>query len=295
MEVLVVELARGLGLGGRSRPARSVRTSRPIEHHSLETSTFGIGEDTVHLARQDGKPVLVAVGAPRPQRSRDAALRPPPRSALRLPSERCRAADETELDAAMTRYARGDQSAFRTLHRALHPRVFAYFVCQSRSREAAGDLTQETWLRIHRGRSTFARGSAALPWVYAIARNVHRDHLRSMRIRADKLVSGDSSPEPADLGGPDAEAEAIAAQTADVVERVLAGLPASQREAYVLLRREGLRVEEAAAALGTTATAVKLRAFRACEALRTEIELSSPKRGQRRSSPRERGHLPGCS
>jgi RNA polymerase sigma-70 factor (ECF subfamily) len=189
----------------------------------------------------------------------------------------------------MTRYARGDGSAFRALHRALYPRVFAYFVRQGRSRDAAFDLAQETWLRVHRGRSTFARGGAALPWVYAIARNVNCDHLRAVRLRPDELLPGDAGPEPADLGGPDGEAEAIAAQTADVVERVLAGLPASQREAFVLLRREGLDVQEAAVALGTTATAVKLRAFRACEALRAELGASSLKRRQRRSSPEERG------
>jgi len=44
-----------------------------------------------------------------------------------------------------------------------------------------------------------------------------------------------------------------------------------KREAFVLLRYEGLSVQEAADVLGSTPTAVKLRAFRAYEALRAAL------------------------
>ena len=57
-----------------------------------------------------------------------------------------------------------------------------------------------------------------------------------------------------------------------MVERVLARLPPAQREAFVLIRYEGLSVQDAAAVLGATPTAVKLRAFRAYEALRAELD-----------------------
>jgi RNA polymerase sigma-70 factor (ECF subfamily) len=42
----------------------------------------------------------------------------------------------------------------------------------------------------------------------------------------------------------------------------------AQREAFVLLRFEGLSVADAAQVLGTTESSVKARAFRAYEALR---------------------------
>jgi RNA polymerase sigma-70 factor (ECF subfamily) len=70
----------------------------------------------------------------------------------------------------------------------------------------------------------------------------------------------------------DGESSAIANEAARVVEAVLARLPSAQREAFILVRYEGLRVEDAAAVLGTTPTAVKLRAFRAYEALRAALE-----------------------
>ena len=51
----------------------------------------------------------------------------------------------------------------------------------------------------------------------------------------------------------------------------LARLPESQREAFNLIRQEGLSLAEAAAVLGTTVSAVKLRAHRAYEFLRLAL------------------------
>ncbi|MGK4004023.1 RNA polymerase sigma factor [Sorangium sp. So ce1036] len=179
--------------------------------------------------------------------------------------------DELALNAAMDRYACGDAGAFPELHRALHARLLAYLVRMCSSATLAGDLTQETFLRMHRARSTFASGGAVLPWAYAIARNVYLDHARAQRHRSAERLPSDPGAEPPDTRGADAEAVAMASQTARAVERVLSSLPAAQREAFILLRYEGLSVQDAAAILGATPSAVKLRAFRAYEALRAEL------------------------
>jgi RNA polymerase sigma-70 factor (ECF subfamily) len=180
--------------------------------------------------------------------------------------------DEETLNAAMDRYACGDPTAFPILHRALYPRLLAYLTRMSGSSGMADDLAQETFLRLHRARATFVAGGAVLPWVYAIARNVHIDHTRSARLRSTERLPSDPGPDPAYAQRADAESAAIAAQTARAVERVLARIPAAQRDAFVLLRYEGLSVQDAAAVLGATPTAVKLRAFRAYEALRAELD-----------------------
>ncbi|KYF55948.1 RNA polymerase subunit sigma [Sorangium cellulosum] len=180
--------------------------------------------------------------------------------------------DELALNAAMDRYACGDARAFPELHRALHGRLLAYLTRMCSSATLAGDLTQETFLRVHRARSTFAPGGAVTPWAYSIARNVYLDHARAQRHRSAERLPSDPGAEPPDPRGADAEAVAVASQTARAVERVLSSLPAAQREAFVLLRYEGLSVHDAAAILGATPTAVKLRAFRAYEALRAELE-----------------------
>jgi RNA polymerase sigma-70 factor (ECF subfamily) len=180
--------------------------------------------------------------------------------------------DESALNDAMDRYACGDVQGFAMLHRALFPRLLAYLTRMSGSATIADDLVQETFLRMHRARATFAAGGAVLPWMYAIARNVHIDHSRSRKLRDTERLPTDPGPEAIDLRSGDGEATAIAAEAARVVERVLARLPSSQRDAFVLLRYEGLSVQDAAAILGATPTAVKLRAFRAYEALRAALE-----------------------
>jgi RNA polymerase sigma-70 factor (ECF subfamily) len=179
--------------------------------------------------------------------------------------------DEAALNRAMDRYASGDGTAFTILHEALHPRLLAYLTRMSGSPTNAADLVQETFLRMHRARATFAAGGAVLPWAYAIARNVALDHARAAKLRETERLPSDPGLELADRAG-DAEAEAIAAQAASTVTRVLATLPATQRDAFILLRYEGLSVQDAAAVLGATPTAVKLRAFRAYEALRAALD-----------------------
>jgi RNA polymerase sigma-70 factor (ECF subfamily) len=138
------------------------------------------------------------------------------------------------------------------------------------SAHVADDLVQETFLRMHRARATFATGASVVPWMYTIARNVLIDHARASRSRrTEEMPEGDAF-EPVDTSA-DTESSAVANQAARIVERVLARLPASQREAFVLLRYESLSVQDAANVLGATPAAVKLRAFRAYEALRAEL------------------------
>ena len=177
--------------------------------------------------------------------------------------------DEETLNRAMDRYACGEQAAFALVHRALYPRLVAFLARMTGSSALADDLVQETFLRMHRARATFAAGAAVLPWAYAIARNVHLDHARASKLRRTERLPSDPGAEP--RASEDAEADAVAREAARRVERVLASLPAAQRDAFVLLRYEGLSVQDAAAVLGATPTAVKLRAFRAYEALRAEL------------------------
>jgi RNA polymerase sigma-70 factor (ECF subfamily) len=55
------------------------------------------------------------------------------------------------------------------------------------------------------------------------------------------------------------------------LDEALAKLPASQREAFEMLKLEGLTVEAAAERAGTTPGALKVRAHRAYKALRAML------------------------
>jgi len=190
------------------------------------------------------------------------------------------AQDSSLLDAAMDRYASGEDAAFQTLYRLGAPRVRGFLVRLSGDPSLADDLTQEAFLRVHRARGSFEPGAAALPWVFAIARNVFLDHAR--RPKVHRLVaSSQGQPPPEREAAPDTQGEevAIAHEMLGIVRRTLAALPVLQREAFILLRFEGMSVRDAAQVLGATEGAVKIRAFRAYEALRDALAHDDSKPG----------------
>jgi RNA polymerase sigma-70 factor (ECF subfamily) len=165
--------------------------------------------------------------------------------------------------AAMDRYASGEDAAFAELYDALAPRLYAFALRMARQPARADDLVQQTFLQMHCARRHFVRGADVLPWAFAIARRLFIDITR----RGRREVLGAEGPEPQARGdAPDQIAEAH--ELAQRMERALETMPALQREAYELVRRDGLSTAQAAEVLGTTPNAVKLRAHRAYEVLR---------------------------
>jgi|SRR6188768_1138564 len=187
---------------------------------------------------------------------------------LAAPSAAPRSGDE-QANAAMERYAQGDESAFASVYDSVAPRVHAYLIRQTRDPAVADDLLQQTLLQIHRKRGTYVAGLPVLPWAFAIARRLYIDECR--RRKTDALWSA------RDLGEDDRrsyalpEDEVATRQAARVLAAELARMPGNQRVAFELLKVDGLSQQEAAQALGTTVSAVKLRAFRAYSSLRAAL------------------------
>lgn len=186
-------------------------------------------------------------------------------------------ADEnlSPLDRAMARFAAGEDAALGDVYDLGAPAVFTFLMKLCRDRPLAEDLTQETFLRIHRARGLYRPGAAVLPWAYTIARHLFLDN-----VRARRPESSTSNPWPHDVDasptatrewrapGPSAEEMLADAELEHVLDDALARLPEAQSSAFRLLKGEGLSVAEVAAVMGTTQGAVKLRAHRAYQALR---------------------------
>ena len=172
-------------------------------------------------------------------------------------------------DAAMGKYAQGDSSAFLDLYDALAPQLFRLLVRLSRNPTLAEDLVQQTFLQMHDARGRFLPGSPVKPWAFAIARRLFIDVMRRQGREVVVRDADNQLPEPIEPvhAGDWHEAR----QTADRAERQLLRLPEQQREAYLLVKTEGLSLAEAASVLGTTVAAVKLRVHRAVVALRSAL------------------------
>ncbi|HVU01391.1 MAG TPA: RNA polymerase sigma factor [Polyangiaceae bacterium] len=178
-------------------------------------------------------------------------------------------------DAAMDRYAAGEASAFAIVYDEVAPRVLRFVRRQIRDAALAEEIVQETFSCMHRARGTFIPGSRVLPWAFAIARRLTIDEHRRGRRNVLRRAASVDDFEALSADAPADEvfaARQLAAELADG----LSALPPAQRRSFELLRLEGLSHAEAAEVLGTSVTAVKLRAHRAYVALRARL---SPKSG----------------
>jgi RNA polymerase sigma-70 factor (ECF subfamily) len=178
------------------------------------------------------------------------------------------------LDAAMDRFACGDDTAFAELYRLGAPQVHRFLIRLGNDAALADDLTQDTFLRAHAARGGYEVGASARPWLLAIARNTFLDSTRRAKVRRRSAeatkVAQDADP-PMAPGETQGDEALVAHEMLELINSALAKQSQLVREAFILVRFEGLSMSEAAEVLGTTEAAVKVRAFRANEAIREAL------------------------
>jgi RNA polymerase sigma-70 factor (ECF subfamily) len=187
--------------------------------------------------------------------------------------ERGRAAD-----AAMERYATGDDAAFGDVYEALAPRLLPFLRRSARDHAEAEDLLQQVLLHVHRGRASFLPGSRVTPWAFAIARRLLVDAARRGRRQVPIARDDEVEASPPSSREPAADDVLQSRQIARLFASELSRLPETQRTAFELVRQDGLSIAEAAQVLGTTPNAVKLRAHRAYDALRGVLAVLEKER-----------------
>jgi RNA polymerase sigma-70 factor (ECF subfamily) len=173
---------------------------------------------------------------------------------------------EEALPQLMIRYQAGDPWAVEELVSRLSGMLMNFFGAFGLSKADSEDLFQECWIRIHGARHTYRPSEPLLPWIFAIARYTRLDGHRKRRRRESREILVSDPPErPATLAP-------VGAAAAPDMERMLQGLPESQREVVVLLKVAGMSLEEVARATSSTVGAVKQKAHRAYEKLREILE-----------------------
>jgi RNA polymerase sigma-70 factor, ECF subfamily len=173
----------------------------------------------------------------------------------------------------MARYVTGDATAFRELYALVGPRLYGYLMKLARQRAVADDLLQQTFLKVHRARATYVLGADPVPWIYSIAHRTFIDEARKQNRAVVRVADDDALPEEAaDLAGSTADRRDESRVDPELVRDTLdalAELPASQREAVILTKLESKSIAEAARIAGTTVGAMKVRAHRGYERLRS--------------------------
>jgi RNA polymerase sigma-70 factor (ECF subfamily) len=178
---------------------------------------------------------------------------------------------KARADAAMERYASGDDGAFRALHDLLAPRLAVFVFRRSSDPAGVEDLVQQVFLQIHAARAHYCPGSPVMPWAFAIARRLLIDAHRRSKRRSPAEAPADGALEEQPSGEEATDAIVATRRLAARLQEQLAVVPELHRTAFELVQLDGLTMAEAAQRLNTTVTAVKLRSFRAYQVLRERL------------------------
>lgn len=137
-----------------------------------------------------------------------------------------------------------------------------------------GDLVQTTFIEVRRSARAFRGGSAVRTWIFSIAANVVRHHLRGESRRRAMLAAATSHPPPQGTAPPD---EQVAhRQLLERLQRALAALPVELREAFVMCELEEVPGAEAARALGLRQGTLWWRLHAARRRLRAALQGGAP-------------------
>src|SRR5438105_3587797 len=164
--------------------------------------------------------------------------------------------EDSPDDTSLVRDARrGDAQAFRSLVERYQRRVYQLALGMVKDPDEAMDITQETFVRVHRYLPSFKGDSSFFTWTYRIATNLCLDSARrrgrTERVEMDESdaeIEARMDPPSAALAGP--QRAALNAELKAKIDDALASLSENHRAILLLREVEGLSYEELARALG---------------------------------------------
>jgi RNA polymerase sigma-70 factor (ECF subfamily) len=174
-----------------------------------------------------------------------------------------RASDGPSDADVIARVLAGDTQAFSRLVARYQRAMYRHAVAIVLDHDTAGDMVQDAFVRAYVNLRDCRDRMRFRAWLFQTLRNRCFDHLKEAARRSVPLDAAAPIEDPAD--GPMALVERRALRTE--IERALAQLPAAQREAFVMHYVDDMPYEAMADLLGTSVSAVKMRALRAREML----------------------------
>ena len=183
----------------------------------------------------------------------------------------------------------GEAAAFSELalrHRSRVERLCQRFFADA---ELVRDIAQEAFIHAYAGLKGYRAEIPFTAWLRAITVNLCYDELRRRKRRPEELVGDFSAPEMSWIGlVNEASPEQIVGaaeerrESRQLAERLLATLKPEDRLVLTLQNGEDMSVSEIAGIVGWSEAKVKIRAFRARQALRRQASrLVPPRKGER--------------
>ncbi len=160
-------------------------------------------------------------------------------------------------------FQRGDERAFAQLVQRHQDRIFRLARARLYVPQHAGDAAQDVFLRAYSGLRGFLFAAEPFTWIYRTMINVCNEYNRKTE-RDQRMFS--AWEETTDAEAP--ASEDIGAIDARTIRRLVAALPARQREVVMLRVFEDMSVEEVARAMGCRPGTVKAALHKALANLR---------------------------
>lgn len=191
-------------------------------------------------------------------------------------------AQEVAIDRMLVdRFKSGDEAAFNEMVSRYWDRIYTMVNQLLRNSQDAEEVTQDAFIRAHRGLANFRGEAAFSTWLYQIATNLARNRYwywwrrkRDHSVSFDQPVSSENETTLAELIPAEVETPGDATVTQEFVNRIAAGmenLNAKHREILILRNVKNMSYEEIAEILGISVGTVKSRIARAREALRSQL------------------------
>ena len=174
-------------------------------------------------------------------------------------------ADQDTDQLIIQRVLAGQRDAFQTLITRYSDPLYRHALCMTGSPDVAEDILQLSFIKAYQHLAE-VRGRFDA-WVFRIVANGCKDWLKNIR---RSHLSYDEDDQPSSYATPDEELDRSELRTD--LDKALATLPSSLREAFIMKHVEGRSYEEMADLLGTTVGALKMRVHRAREALQALLE-----------------------
>jgi RNA polymerase sigma-70 factor (ECF subfamily) len=167
----------------------------------------------------------------------------------------------------------GDEGAFNEFYEEYFPRVYKYAYKRVKSKEAAEDLTSETFVKVLKGLNDFeVRDYGSLDvWIYKIERNAIRDWFRK-NIGRETLPFEEEWEEKFFPLLSDPYTTMEVSEIKDFVNAALDEIPSQYKEVIKLRFFERKSLKEIATILNKTEDNVKVLQFRALNVLRKKLK-----------------------
>lgn len=178
----------------------------------------------------------------------------------------------------MHAYGRGEVRAFETLYARHKAPTYRYFLRHANGHAATADeLHQDLWLKVIGARERYGAQARFATWLYTLARHRWVDHWRSqhgimLASLEDEATAAQVEESVSHDGLDDPLRATIDEQARCRLVAALAGIPALQRDAFLLHVEGGLSLDEIAGLTATAGETVKSRLRYAYRRLRATLE-----------------------